>query len=337
MNNPSFSSSALCIGLKKGLSALRSQLPAGACLWSMAICVWVLYYHVNSVTVTLNNLGELKKEASYLFAFVSVGLSGGLLPSAFMALMRLYKVPLDSPTNPRNRPKREVFLIAATSVMFGLYGVWIDFFYRLQGKVFGNGTDIKTVASKVAVDQLLFTPFLHVPMIQLSLLFISSSLNCFAFTRTVKDRRMFSSHQLLSNWWLPALLPTWLVWCPAVCVVYSLPASLQLCIFALVMTFWAMIQIFVGDSSASAATDRDQSEHQGEALSSSSSGDDDNGRKHAKKDQSLPLSPGDVITVIATVGTGGDDRGAREGHRGAGSAGGGGGGDGGVCIPGASL
>ena len=214
MNNPSFSSSALCIGLKKGLSALRSQLPAGACLWSMAICVWVLYYHVNSVTVTLNNLGELKKEASYLFAFVSVGLSGGLLPSAFMALMRLYKVPLDSPTNPRNRPKREVFLIAATSVM---------------------------------------------------------------------------------------------------------------------------IQIFVGDSSASAATDRDQSEHQGEAPSSSSSGDDDNGRKHAKKDQSLPLSPGDVITVIATVGTGGDDRGAREGHRGAGSAGGGGGGDGGVCIPGASL
>lgn len=124
--------------------------------------------------------------------------------------------------------------------------MWIDELYQLQGLFFGNGTSAATVVSKVLVDQFIFTPFLHVPMIQLALLYIKCELSCGTFVAVVHRRKMLTRDGLLADWWFPALLPTWMIWFPTVSVIYSLPPSLQLVILSIVIVFWSIIQIVVG-------------------------------------------------------------------------------------------
>jgi hypothetical protein len=124
--------------------------------------------------------------------------------------------------------------------------MWIDELYQLQGLFFGNGTRATTVVAKVLADQLIFTPFLHVPVIQLALLYIKCELSCGTFSAVVHRRKMLTPEGLLADWWFPALLPTWMIWCPTVSVIYSLPPSLQLIIFLIVIVFWSIIQIVVG-------------------------------------------------------------------------------------------
>lgn len=241
---PRISSSPLSLGVQRGMAALRSQLSAGVMLWTLAGTIGILYYRVEAVTRGLDALGDVKAAWGFGFAAASLAISGGMLPTFFMWLQKMKEGTNESAV-------REASLAAATTAMFSAYGCWIDAFYLGQAAVFGEGTDVGTVATKVAVDQIIFTPFLHVPMIQLSLLYINCSLNCRAFVGVLRDRDMFSRHGLLADWWLPALLPTWMIWCPTVCVVYSLPPNLQVVIFAIVMVFWAMIQIVVGDAASS--------------------------------------------------------------------------------------
>ena len=97
------------------------------------------------------------------------------------------------------------------------------------------------------VDQLIATPLLHVPGIQLAFLFRKCGRSPARFAATVRARRMFSRHALLAEWWMPALFPTWLIWAPTVCVVYALPAALQIPLFAIVLVFWSIVQMVLSD------------------------------------------------------------------------------------------
>jgi hypothetical protein len=48
--------------------------------------------------------------------------------------------------------------------------------------------------------------------------------------------------------WITVLFSTWVVWIPAVSIVYSLPSALQLPIFNLVLCFWCLLLTFVTGS-----------------------------------------------------------------------------------------
>ena len=272
-------------------------------LWSLAIACAVLYYNVRAVGSGLDSVGEVKKKWGYGFAALSLAISGGLVPSVALALLRPRKDETDQQQQQQQEQRpSELFLIASNTVMFSLYGMWIDCFYQLQAMMFGEGTDLRTVVTKVAVDQLIFTPFLHVPMIQLSLLYIRCSLHCGVFAREIAARRMLSPHGLLADWWFPALLPTWLVWCPTVCVVYSLPPSLQLVIFVIVMVFWAMIQIVVGDSGADdEATAAMAAAAAGAVSEKGAAADKESGNKGAETSEASGLELTPEVRAIAAA------------------------------------
>jgi len=135
--------------------------------------------------------------------------------------------------------------------MFSLYGVWIDIIFQLQNYFFGGGEDLGTIAHKVAMDQGFFSPLFDVPIIHMSLLYIDCSLGyanysfCKQFLLEVERRGLWTLHGILSDWWLPAILTTWLVWVPSLFVVYSLPSALQFIMFSIITTFWTMIQLFI--------------------------------------------------------------------------------------------
>ncbi len=109
----------------------------------------------------------------------------------------------------------------------------MDAFYRLQGHLFGNEATFGVVAAKVAVDQLGYSVLWSSPTV----------LALFAW----RDGG-FTGAAWRAAWRWTAILPrlravvlcNWLVWTPTVCLVYSLPADLQIPLFALAATFWSM-------------------------------------------------------------------------------------------------
>ena len=230
---------SLRLGWRRGIVALKSQFAAGVFLWFVALTVWVLYFHAPLFSLFLDDLGKTKENWGFKFDMLTVGLSAGILPSSIMSLQRLVTDPGET------RLRRELLLITSHTIMFSIYGVWIDLFYSLQTILFGTGADLQTISLKVAVDQGILCPFIDVPMVQMLLLFIDFSLNCEQFAAEVKRRGMWTAHGILSDWWLPAILTTWLVWIPSLFIVYSLPGALQFIMFSIVMTFWTMIQLVV--------------------------------------------------------------------------------------------
>jgi hypothetical protein len=233
---------SLRLGWQRGFAALQSLFVAGACLWGVAFAVWVLYNNAPPFTKALDALGELKNYWGFYFDMLTVGFMAGMVPSSIMSLRRLCgTVAPNAPLSLR----RELLLVVSHTVMFSLYGIWIDLFYNLQTYLFGAGMDLATVANKVAVDQGLLCPILDVPLVQMILLYIDCSLGCTPFNVEVSRREMWTVHGILSDWWLPAILTTWLVWIPSLFVVYSLPGALQFIMFSIVMTFWTMIQLVV--------------------------------------------------------------------------------------------
>ena len=151
-----------------------------------------------------------------------------------------------------------LLLLVYNTLFFGVFGCWVDFFYQLQAMVFGKGTGIGIVLIKMFIDQFVFTPTLHIPVIQMALLFGKSSCSCSQFIATIQHRSMLTCHGLLADWWFPALLPTWLVWVPSVCIVYGLPDSLQVVVFSIIMCFWSMIQmVLAGGDTSPDGTDLD--------------------------------------------------------------------------------
>jgi hypothetical protein len=245
------------------IHALHQAIP-GVLLWSLALGVLISYWESKDFMDLLDRIGDVRSDWGVGFTGLSVGFSGGLLPSL---LMYCCQKRSDNSTEPiassskataaAESPAEKVSkvhpasLILYNTLLFAGFGVWIDIFYQLQAVIFGEEADFGTVVVKMLFDQLVFTPFLHVPFIQLALMYPKYGFDCCAFARAATAKRMFTVHGLLGGWLFPALLPTWLIWAPTVLVVYSLPSSLQVIIFAIVETFWALIQMVLGDEHAS--------------------------------------------------------------------------------------
>ena len=118
---------------------------------------------------------------------------------------------------------------AAFVLYGGLYqGVTQHFiFNEIYPVIFGVGTDLATVASKVAFDQLVLTPFLCLPVAYVvkSLVFRYPIQE--ALAKYVADARK------------DLLLKYWAIWTPTQCLTFSvIPEHLRIPFIALVSFFW---------------------------------------------------------------------------------------------------
>src|SRR5690606_2824532 len=124
-------------------------------------------------------------------------------------------------------------------VSFWLWkGVEVDAFYRAQALVFGEQADALTIATKTAVDQFVYNPLWAAPTQTVFFLWKDCDFSLAECRRPLA--RASASRRVLS-----VLLSTWVVWIPAVAVVYSLPSPLQLPLFNLVLCFWCLLLSFV--------------------------------------------------------------------------------------------
>jgi hypothetical protein len=190
------------------LNLLVAALVASYYLWPEIAGVW-------------ETVGAFKTRWSYLFSFLSTVFVAAVLPFAVQRAMGTLP--------PDDRPKRLILL----GLFWGYRGMEIDLFYRCQGMLFGHGNDAATLVTKVAVDQLIYSPLWAVPTYIIAFRWIE--LGSWSRTRASLDRG-FWTHTY------PTVLATnWIIWIPAVTLVYSLPAALQFPLFSVIMCFFVLL------------------------------------------------------------------------------------------------
>jgi hypothetical protein len=89
------------------------------------------------------------------------------------------------------------------------------------------------VAIKLLVDQFGYSVFWAVPSYLLFVLWVEH--------RSLRKAFAAADRALLRRSYLSVLLTNWLVWLPAVALVYSLPPPLQFPLFSMILTFYILL------------------------------------------------------------------------------------------------
>ncbi len=180
------------------------------------------YYAVPQAAALWQAVGDFKLRWSFGFSLVSTVFAAALLPTLVQGLMG--RLPA------QGRLKR----LALLSLFWGWRGMEIDLFYQIQGWLFGHGNDLRTLLIKVAFDQFVMSPLWFVPTVLIALRWVEFD-GSWARTRASLDR----------EFWLrtcpTVMVANWLVWIPALALIYSLPAALQFPLFSGVMCFFILI------------------------------------------------------------------------------------------------
>lgn len=212
--------------LAPSLRALRRNLWPGLVLQMAALLVVVAYATLPGFRSSLDAVGALKARLGFTYSILSTALFGGLIP--FSVLLATGRVPA-------SRVNGE---LAFYVLFWAIKGFEIDVLYRLQAALFGDGHEIAVLLPKVCIDQFVYNPLWAGPTQAVFFLWKDSG-----FSRT--ELRLRLHEESLARRVLVVLVSTWLVWIPAVTIVYSLPAPLQLPISNLVLCFWCLLVSFI--------------------------------------------------------------------------------------------
>lgn len=210
----------------------RNRAPA-LVLQSFAALILLLYFLAPSARPAFEAIGTLRARNGYLFSALSTAFSGGLV--SWAVLWHRGRIPPG-----QLLPQCAFFLI-----YWAAQGLMVDTLYRIQGEWFGHGNDPMTLFKKVLVDQGPYNLLYATPV---SLFFYTWKDHGFsaskAWTAYKTDfSRRYSAVQFSS----------WLVWIPAVTMIYSLPPDLQIPLFNLVICFFTLVLAFVSRESDAAA------------------------------------------------------------------------------------
>lgn len=184
---------------------------------SLAYC----FYYVPSALFVFNYIAAAKQEAGIYFAIASTALFGGFIPCLYLWLTHKIKQQI-------------VFQFVFYIVVWAILGALVDIFYQQQSIWFGDAVDMQTIAKKAAVDQFIFSALLTCPCLTVAYLWKDCHFN-WQQTRTFINRKLFVEK-------IPTTVITnWLIWFPAVAIIYSMPANIQIPLFNLVLCFFVLL------------------------------------------------------------------------------------------------
>lgn len=216
--------------LKIAVAAARANLLPGLLLQSLMIVFFATYVMHEGTREFLGRVANLKEESGYLFAFVSYIFASALLPEIMrVAFFQNGKI------TPRN-----LWNFFTGSILWGLIGMLVDFFYRCQAGWFGTESTWAVILPKILVDQFLFSPFLNSPLIVGAVIWRDAGFTAAALRR-------ICTIDFFLNKVMPVQVAGWCVWFPGVTLVYSMPSELQIPVAVFIQCFWVLIFTTVGE------------------------------------------------------------------------------------------
>ena len=202
-------------------TALKQNLVPGIALQLLALVIALCYFYVPSTQWLFIELGDLKSSLGWKYAMLSTSLFGGIIPFLYLKL-----------SGQISSHHYKIFLFYA---LFWAYkGIEIDFLYTMQARWFGEGNDAATLSKKVIVDQFAYGTFWAAPTMAIGFLWMESNFSVKTWWHRI-DRQLW----LLQ---IPTTLVTnWLIWLPAVTIIYAMPSQLQIPLFNLVLCFFVLL------------------------------------------------------------------------------------------------
>jgi hypothetical protein len=219
---------------RQNLAAARANLGPALVLQASALALVLAYYYHPPTHGILDLLATFKARWGLLYSAAATALCGGAIPFLYMRL------------NPRTRSATPRSHAPFYLAFWAYKGMEVDLFYRFQGWLFGNQASAPVIAKKVFLDEFGYTVFWALPT---AILF-------FYWKDTGFDSARMRTLDVLGFWKanLPkVLIGAWCVWLPAVTVIYSLPASLQIPLFNIVLCFYALLFATVNAGNTGAA------------------------------------------------------------------------------------
>ena len=211
--------------LRLGWGGAKSNLIPGAVLWVFGLALVLLYYQLDLVATTFDQIGALRSRTSPWFAMLSTGIFGSIVPWFVGALFLPQK---------KKQPFRRV---PALFLFWAIHGWQVDKLYELQSVVFGSDLKTSTILFKTLVDQFLWSPFLATPQVLLFYLFSEHEHSFRRFKQALQRKNLL---QRL----IPLLLTNWVVWIPSVALIYLFPLPLQLPLMNIILAIWCLILSF---------------------------------------------------------------------------------------------
>ena len=201
--------------------ALRQNIVPGIILQAFALLIALSYFYIPATHIMFDTLAQLKQQAGWRYSAISTAIFGGLIPYLYLVVSgRLRKMYF------------KVFLFYI--VLWAEKGVEVDLFYQLQSYIFGDGSDVQTVVKKVLFDQLIYSALWAAPGLAALYLWKDSGFKWSEFKVALNKEFLYIK--------IPTIVASnWLVWFPAVAVIYSMPPLLQIPLFNLVLCFFVLL------------------------------------------------------------------------------------------------
>jgi hypothetical protein len=222
--------------LRQSLRAARANLGPGLVLQAFATALVAAYYLHAPSRVALEKLAAFRVEIGLPFALVSTAIFGALIPFAVLRF------------TDAGRNRYGLAQLSALVVYWAYKGFEVSVFYAWQARWFGEGKSFDTIALKTFNDQFVYCPLFAAPVTWLVYTWVE---NGFAAAPLAAEWRR-------PGWYarcvLPLLVTTWVVWVPAVAVIYILPTALQLPLQNVVLCFFTLLVIFMTRRPASATS-----------------------------------------------------------------------------------
>ncbi len=202
--------------------AWRENLIPGVTIQIFAVVLVLSYYLVPPVNAFWNQLSLYKQDSSLLFAAVSTAIFGGLIPLVHRLI-----------TGKAERQKLWGKFLFVT-LFWAWKGSEVELFYRFQAWMFGDQCTFSTILIKVIVDQFVYNPLWAAHTVLIGLAWQQHD---FSFKATYNGLR----HNYFTEKYASIQISTWMVWIPAVSIIYCLPQSLQIPLFNLVLCFFVLL------------------------------------------------------------------------------------------------
>jgi len=213
---------ALCVAWFRCRQSLRTNLITGVVVWSFGLLIILSYHWSPGFSRLLGNLGSLKKEWSYLYSCISTAFFGGLVPYLFLYYRGMLPVGC------------KLSWLLFFLIYWGIKGMEVDAFYRLQGYLFGYESNFITILTKVLVDQFVYCIFWSAPF---TALFYGWKKAGF---KLVKDPPWLSARFICEES-IFLLISTWIIWIPSVSIIYAMPENLQIPLFNITLCFFVLV------------------------------------------------------------------------------------------------
>jgi hypothetical protein len=185
------------------------------------VAIVVAFYTWPEFATATEAIGPWRARYGLPLSFVLGFVAGGAVPEVAKVVTR-------------QTPRLDWRLLVFVGLVYGLLGVQIDIFYRLQSVWFGDGMDVLTIVKKLAVDSGLAAPIIFIPY----------SVGMFLW----REKRFrldaipgFFKWSIYRDRVLTIQVMNWFVWIPVLCALYALPLPLQFPLSMLIEACWTLL------------------------------------------------------------------------------------------------